>query len=1215
MRKFLVDIERGVSLEITPKNKARAKAEYDKNPSKYRLEEERDEPTPTTTESVAPKAVALRPALVEVAPVDALTPEQRQIQAMESGTKTLYDEAAPNQIAQEPARTKSPWTSTEADTASEQTAALGRIQESQKQDKAVGVLYGSARKEDAEARRQAILSDMETKIGFEPTPDLFKAKMIEFSNLEQKKRSSPSAETNKLFIKAKKDIDVMKAYFDVKSAKYNEELGDIDPTSADAKGIVRRSRRREALDANKNATSGEILFPELAAVVSRNPEWYQNIGEKAWSVVEDATNIPGNIIIAAIEAGANGNVSDFFKSMALRGVDRGGAEKILQAVADPVLGAGMKASRLKKTTGPLSGPVKAESGILASTIKSIDEYAFGVGKSDVLMEELKLQEAAFERMLRMRAGRGSNRAKALIKKYKFDKAARSGAETALRQTPYTIKEIGFALSNDEEEDKGLTAILELSALGAGAAIGGLMKYRSVAKEPAAAIKSGTPTNIKVIENEFRKGLDAIDRAVTNNYEELSALLTGKNIEVSDVFVAIQNKISELEALGTQPTTVNALKKQLSNLKSKAINTQEVEVLAGKPDIGPAEVKRVGLDQIKRSKDIESAAIAEKNIAAQAASEKLAKTTDQAAETAKQVDELYQGQLLAAEEKAADAQPKQIIDPSTGIPMKWSKSQIEAADAETARIIRETSSEVSTAQKAMESSASRSKAEIDAVAQRLANIEETEIPKIFNVIDGTINSDIPALELKALSEAFGKLGNFAKNVEKTPQMAEAYEFLWKAVRNKLKDMAPADRARFNGIMQEQKKFLDARRAVETNLRGEKVFEDIKLEGLLRKWQKVAMDPRTGGEFLRVIGETQKTLYEAAKKNLEKQLADTKARATLGENAISSKNKAFRIKVIEDRISALNASNIQKSLEAQKVLEDAIKKIDPSISDAVLEFSTAKIISSIYGKAKGSIPLFNEISSIAGTAMPKVPTNEFVQQMATILSDEEKKRKFFSLFTEAGSAPDQEVKKKPSDGGFGSAVAGVLKREGSALSLAKSDRGNYNSDKELVGSKYGVTPNTYEQFLGRVPTKEDMSSITEEMAIEIYKKNYWSRSLESMSENKVAELLFDTRVQLGTGGSNEEIIKAMKSAGIKVTGNFDANVMAISAAISDQEKAKAFVAALEENRIARAIKKTPSDLLDGVKNRIRDIASEALTELAQGAVKQVVDENIPKNLQSK
>jgi lysozyme family protein len=72
----------------------------------------------------------------------------------------------------------------------------------------------------------------------------------------------------------------------------------------------------------------------------------------------------------------------------------------------------------------------------------------------------------------------------------------------------------------------------------------------------------------------------------------------------------------------------------------------------------------------------------------------------------------------------------------------------------------------------------------------------------------------------------------------------------------------------------------------------------------------------------------------------------------------------------------------------------------------------------------------------------------------------------------------------------------------------DMGNKNSEGILVGTKYGVTPGTYEQTFGKIPTADDIKNLTIEQFQIVLKKYYWDRWKADEIENQsVANILVD------------------------------------------------------------------------------------------------------------
>ncbi len=100
-------------------------------------------------------------------------------------------------------------------------------------------------------------------------------------------------------------------------------------------------------------------------------------------------------------------------------------------------------------------------------------------------------------------------------------------------------------------------------------------------------------------------------------------------------------------------------------------------------------------------------------------------------------------------------------------------------------------------------------------------------------------------------------------------------------------------------------------------------------------------------------------------------------------------------------------------------------------------------------------------------------------------------------------------------FDSAIAKVLVAEG-GYQAWKADKGNYNKKGELVGTKYGISAEAYEDYYKKTATKTAMQNLTKEAAKEIYKKKYWNRMKgDDISSQNVADVFLDGVVNHGKG----------------------------------------------------------------------------------------------------
>jgi lysozyme family protein len=108
---------------------------------------------------------------------------------------------------------------------------------------------------------------------------------------------------------------------------------------------------------------------------------------------------------------------------------------------------------------------------------------------------------------------------------------------------------------------------------------------------------------------------------------------------------------------------------------------------------------------------------------------------------------------------------------------------------------------------------------------------------------------------------------------------------------------------------------------------------------------------------------------------------------------------------------------------------------------------------------------------------------------------------------------------------------------------TDRGNYNSLNQLVGTNHGISAPVYETWIGRVPTENDMLNLPKTTAQAIYKKLYWDKlKAGSMNTQEVAHVIVDHGVNAGTGSAAKIVQRILNS-------EFDKNV-AVDGAIGNQ-----------------------------------------------------------------
>lgn len=98
--------------------------------------------------------------------------------------------------------------------------------------------------------------------------------------------------------------------------------------------------------------------------------------------------------------------------------------------------------------------------------------------------------------------------------------------------------------------------------------------------------------------------------------------------------------------------------------------------------------------------------------------------------------------------------------------------------------------------------------------------------------------------------------------------------------------------------------------------------------------------------------------------------------------------------------------------------------------------------------------------------------------------------------------------------------TLNHEGGFQKLV-NDSANY-IDGKLIGTNRGISAVGYYGFYKKIPTEQDMKSLTVEQAKAIYKKNYWDKiNGDKIKNQSVAELMF--QYIIGSGASQLSDIK--------------------------------------------------------------------------------------------
>ena len=118
-------------------------------------------------------------------------------------------------------------------------------------------------------------------------------------------------------------------------------------------------------------------------------------------------------------------------------------------------------------------------------------------------------------------------------------------------------------------------------------------------------------------------------------------------------------------------------------------------------------------------------------------------------------------------------------------------------------------------------------------------------------------------------------------------------------------------------------------------------------------------------------------------------------------------------------------------------------------------------------------------------------------------------------------------------FEIALNNTLKHEG-GYQDNPIDKGNYNSLGQLIGTNFGISAPTLENYLNYPPSKVNMQGLTRFIAEKIYFNNYWGNyKLNEIVSQHIANQLFDINVLQGPSAMADIVQDALNSIGYHIT----------------------------------------------------------------------------------
>lgn len=115
--------------------------------------------------------------------------------------------------------------------------------------------------------------------------------------------------------------------------------------------------------------------------------------------------------------------------------------------------------------------------------------------------------------------------------------------------------------------------------------------------------------------------------------------------------------------------------------------------------------------------------------------------------------------------------------------------------------------------------------------------------------------------------------------------------------------------------------------------------------------------------------------------------------------------------------------------------------------------------------------------------------------------------------------------------------IVKELEAGYSKDRKDRGNFvktKYGKRFIGTNHGISAPILANYLGKIPTKEDMENLSYQTALDIFKKKYWTpQNLDNFKDQNIANIIYDGCVNQGINGMKKVLRKVYNNNGIKIS----------------------------------------------------------------------------------
>lgn len=163
------------------------------------------------------------------------------------------------------------------------------------------------------------------------------------------------------------------------------------------------------------------------------------------------------------------------------------------------------------------------------------------------------------------------------------------------------------------------------------------------------------------------------------------------------------------------------------------------------------------------------------------------------------------------------------------------------------------------------------------------------------------------------------------------------------------------------------------------------------------------------------------------------------------------------------------------------------------------------------------------------IPEKPEGDLSEERVELINEFEEEIKDIKLKSKNNSTSNRLSKFEKAQG--------IVKQVEAGYSADRKDRGNFVKTpygKRFLGTNHGISAPILADYMGKLPTKEDMKNLSYETALKIFKKKYWNpQNLSYFSDQNVANIIYDACVNQGINGTKKILRKVYRENNIDIS----------------------------------------------------------------------------------